>query len=204
MTDRPSADEAGFRQWVALREKPIRRRAFLLSGSWHAADDLVQEVMIAVYAVWPRLTRVQNIDAYANRILVNKYVDDQRRPWRRERPVETLPDAIDRGADRDFEIVEGLDSPLIRAMRGLPATQRVVLVLRFAEDLTVDEIAHVLELPSGTVKSRLSRACEAIRVILGADELGEGSHAVHPEPVAPRRPTSPFTSITRPVPEAQS
>ena len=114
MVDRPSADESGFRQWVAVRSTPLRRTAYLLSGSWHSADDLVQDTLIAVYPGWPRITRARNIDAYVNRILVNKYVDDRRRPWRRERPVTDVPDAADVGAATAFNAIDGHDSPLGR------------------------------------------------------------------------------------------
>jgi RNA polymerase sigma-70 factor (sigma-E family) len=163
MVDGPSADEAGFRQWVAVRSTPLRRKAYLLSGSWHTADDLVQDTLVAVYAAWPRVARVRDIDAYVNRILVNKYVDDRRRPWRRERPVHDVPESTDEGAATAFDRVEEHDSPLGRALATLPAGQRAVLVLRYTEDLQVDEIARLLDLPSGTVKSRLSRGTDAIR-----------------------------------------
>jgi RNA polymerase sigma-70 factor (sigma-E family) len=159
----PTADEAGFRRWVAVRSTPLRRKAYLLCGNWHTADDLLQETLIAVYASWPRVASSRNIDAYVNRILVNKYVDDRRRPWRRERPVDELPDTADERASSAFVEVEGRDSPLARALAALPVTQRSVLVLRHTDDLSVEEIAHQLDLPAGTVKSRLSRGSEAIR-----------------------------------------
>ena len=163
MDDGPTPDDAGFRQWVAVRSTVLRRKAFLLSGSWHSADDLVQDTLIAVYAAWPRIAKARNIDAYVNRILVNKYVDDRRRPWRRERPVTDVPDSTEAGAATAFDAIEGHDSPLGRALATLPVSQRSVLVLRYTDDLTVEEIAHLLNLPSGTVKSRLSRGTEAIR-----------------------------------------
>ena len=163
MDDGPTPDDAGFRQWVAVRSTVLRRKAFLLSGSWHTADDLVQDTLIAVYAGWPRIAKARNIDAYVNRILVNKYVDDRRRPWRRERPVTDVPDSTDTGAATAFDAIEGHDSPLGRALATLPVSQRAVLVLRYTDDLTVDEIAQLLDLPSGTVKSRLSRGTEAVR-----------------------------------------
>jgi RNA polymerase sigma-70 factor (sigma-E family) len=163
MDEGPTPDEAGFRHWVAVRSTPLRRKAYLLSGSWHTADDLVQDTLIAVYAGWPRIAKARNIDAYVNRILVNKYVDDRRRPWRRERPVTDVPDTTDTGAATAFDTIEGHDSPLGRALATLPVSQRAVLMLRYTDDLTVEEIASLLDLPSGTVKSRLSRGTEAIR-----------------------------------------
>lgn len=163
MTDGPTPDEAGFRQWVAFRSTALRRRAYLLSGSWHSADDLVQDTLIAVYASWPRVAKTRSIDAYVNRILINKYVDERRRPWRRERTVDEVPDSADTGADTAFDVIEDHDSPLARALATLTVSQRTVLVLRYTDDLSVEEIARVLDLPSGTVKSRLSRGTEALR-----------------------------------------
>ena len=163
MTDGPTPDEAGFRQWVAFRSAALRRKAYLLSGNWHSADDLVQDTLIAVYASWPRVARTRNIDAYVNRILVNKYIDERRRPWRRERPVTEVPDTTDAGAATAFDLAEDRDSPLARALAALPISQRSVLVLRYTDDLSVEEIASLLDLPSGTVKSRLSRGTEALR-----------------------------------------
>lgn len=163
MLDEPTADEAGFRRWVAVRSIRLRRKAYLLSGSWHTADDLVQDTLIAVYAGWPRIAKTHNIDAYVNRILVNKYIDDRRRPWRRERPVTEVPDSTDGAAITAFESIERQDSLLSDALAALPASQRSVIVLRYTDDLTVQEIASLLDLPKGTVKSRLSRGTEAIR-----------------------------------------
>ena len=83
----PRPDDDGFRDWATVRMNQLRRRAFLLSGSWYAADDLVQEALIAMYLSWTRIARSGNVDAYANRVLAGKFVDSTRRPWRREQPV---------------------------------------------------------------------------------------------------------------------
>ena len=162
----PSADEAGFREWMAVRSPALRRKAFLMSGDWHAADDLVQDTLISVYASWARIARGRNVDAYVNRVLVHKFIDDRRRPWRRERVVDAVPESVDEGAMRAFADVDGRDALLGAALAALPAGQRAVVVLRYTDDLSVGEIAHLMDLPSGTVKSRLSRGSEAIRLHL--------------------------------------
>lgn len=162
----PTADEHGFRDWMAARLPALRRKAYLLSGDWHTADDLVQDALIALYARWPRVARGSNIDAYANRVLVHKFIDSRRRPWRREHVTEAVPESADHSAAQAFSDVDGTDGPLRAALTALPAGQRAVVVLRFAEDLSVGEIAALMDLPSGTVKSRLSRASAAIRTHL--------------------------------------
>jgi RNA polymerase sigma-70 factor (sigma-E family) len=148
---------------MASRAVTLRRKAYLLSGDWHSADDLVQETLISVYAGWARIARGRNVDAYANRVLVHKFIDDRRRPWRRERLVAIVPETVDRGAARALADVDGQDHILTAALACLPAEQRAVVVLRFTDDLTIEEIATVMGLPSGTVKSRLSRASEMVR-----------------------------------------
>lgn len=172
----PSPDESGFRQWVALRSRGLRRKAYLLCGDWHAADDLVQDTLIAVYTSWPRVARGHNIDAYVSRVLVHKFIDDKRRPWRRQVVTPDVPERSDPQAAAALDDVERKDGPLAQALSTLPAQQRAVIVLRYTDDLTVDEIARVLDLPSGTVKSRLSRGVDALRAQLEPPGAEAGSH----------------------------
>lgn len=180
----PSPDEAGFRQWASLRAAGLRRKAYLLCGDWHAADDLVQDTLISVYTSWPRVARGSNIDGYASRVLVHKFIDDKRRPWRRQFVTSEVPDHTDQAATAAFEDVEQKDGPLAQALTQLPAQQRAVIVLRFTDDLTVDEIARVLDLPAGTVKSRLSRAIDSLRTQLELDEAPTPT----PDPTMERQP----------------
>lgn len=179
----PSPDEAGFRAWVSYRSPGLRRKAYLLSGDWYTADDLVQDTLIALYTTWPRVARGNNVDAYASRMLVHKFIDEKRRPWRRQHVTEHVPERTDLGAREAFERVERRDGPLASALATLPTQQRAVLVLRYTDDLSVDEIARVLELPAGTVKSRLSRGIEALRAHLEAH--GYTAASVHtPNPIS--------------------
>jgi RNA polymerase sigma-70 factor (sigma-E family) len=152
---------------MAVRAPALRRKAYFLCGDWHAADDLSQEVLVAVYSRWARLAG-GNVDAYANRVLVGKHVDALRRPWRRERSVPEQSDRPDDRAQGAFDEVESGDGPLLRALGTLSPDQRAVVVLRFTDDLAIDEIARQLGVPPGTVKSRLSRALETLRAALGA------------------------------------
>ncbi len=164
----PSPDDAGFREWMLARASVLRRKAFLLCGDWAAADDLVQDVLVTMYPRWSRVARGGHVDAYANRVLFGKHVDARRRPWRRERPMNAVPDLADPTSERALAAVDERDGPLVAALAALPADQRAVVVLRFTDDLTVDGIAEVLGIPAGTVKSRLSRGTESLRSHLGA------------------------------------
>ena len=66
----PAPDDAGFRDWMIVRSSTLRRKAFLLCGDWSSADDLVQDVLVAMYPRWSRIARGGNVDAYANKVLV--------------------------------------------------------------------------------------------------------------------------------------
>ena len=151
---------------MLVRASALRRKAFLLCGDWSAADDLVQDVLVAMYPRWSRIVRGGHVDAYANRVLVGKHVDARRRPWRRERPVDGVPDSVDSTSERAIAAVDERDGPLVAALAALPAGQRAVLVLRFTDDLSIEEIAQVMGIPAGTVKSRLSRGTETLRAHL--------------------------------------
>ena len=175
----PSADEAGFRGWAAARLPALRRRAYLLCGDWHLADDLVQDTLVTVYARWPRLVRQGAPDAYSSRVLVSRFIDERRRPWRRESPQAALPEAPDLRAGRELEAVEPFDRLLADALRAVPADQRAVLVLRYADDLAIEEVAALLELSVGTVKSRASRGAQRLRA-----ELAERGYDVAADTVA--------------------
>src|SRR5947209_891439 len=81
--------EAEFRELYIARAVPLRRTAFLLCGDWHQAEDLVQVSFAKLYAAW---RRVEHPEAYLRQVLVRSWIDETRRPHRRERPTADLPD----------------------------------------------------------------------------------------------------------------
>ncbi len=182
-SDGPVADDAGFREWMLVRASALRRKAFFLCGDWSAADDLVQDVLVAMYPRWSRIVRGGNVDAYANRVLVGKHVDARRRPWRREQPVEAFPESVDSTSERAIAAVDECDGPLIAALAALPAKQRAVLVLRYTDDLSIEEIAQIVGVPPGTVKSRLSRGTETLRIHLAAGDRARRTAPPDPAPM---------------------
>ena len=148
------------------------------------ADDLVQDTLARVYVRWHRVASGPNPDAYATQVLVSRYLNERRRPWRRETAVASPPERVDAGADAAFVAVEDADSAVVRALASLPAGQRVVLVLRFGDDLSVEEVASVLKVSPGTVKSRTSRGSQRLRA-----ELARLGHPLAAAPsVLPERP----------------
>ena len=155
-----TADEGAFRAFATDRRPSLRRTAFLLCGDWHQADDLVQTALVKLYVAWPRIRATEPPDAYTHRILVRCFLDERRRPWRRESPVEVVDDA---GSD-----VRPTDDLLdLRAALGrLPRRQRATLLMRFWLDASVAQTAEALGCSEGTVKSQTARAVNTLRELL--------------------------------------
>ncbi|MDI1459628.1 SigE family RNA polymerase sigma factor [Catellatospora sp. KI3] len=156
-------DADGFREFAAGRLDAWRRTAYLLCGDWHAADDMVSAALTGLYRHWDRVSRMEHPDAYVRTSMLRAMLNERRRPWRRERPVEFLPERVATGPGPD-----GVDQHLdvTALLAELPARRRAVLVLRFFCDLSVEETAAELGCSTGTVKSQTFRALEALRARL--------------------------------------
>ncbi len=154
-----SDDEFG--EYVAARWPRLVRAAVLLGCTPHEAEDVVQTALTRCLVKWSKVSRADDRDAYVHRILVNTFIDSRRRMWRHEVPTEQLPEAaLPDAATATIDAV-GLD----RALAALGKDQRIAIVLRYYLDLTEAQMATVLGVAPGTVKSRVSRALTA----LGAD-----------------------------------
>ncbi|AYY15333.1 SigE family RNA polymerase sigma factor [Actinobacteria bacterium YIM 96077] len=170
-------DEASYREFVVARRRGLLRTAFLLSGDWHLAEDLVQETLAKLYLAWRRVKRRDEADGYARKTLLNVYIDSRRRPWRREHATDlSLHDGStehsstirERGSGDPAELTDpGLRRCLMNALAELPPRQRAALVLRFWEDLSVEQVADLLNCSAGTVKSQTARGLERLRTLLG-------------------------------------
>jgi RNA polymerase sigma-70 factor (sigma-E family) len=145
-----------FSAYVAARAATLMRTGVLLGCSVHDAEDLVQATLTRCYQSWGRVQSAQDADAYVFRAMLNTHATRQRRMWRRERPTpaEQIPDAVadDETGERDLAL------SVLAAIGRLSYDHRVVVTLRYLADLSESQIAHVLSIPPGTVKSRLSRA----------------------------------------------
>ncbi len=161
--------EADFRGWAAANRGGLRSTAFLLSGDWHLAEDLAQETLARLFSVWDRVAGSGDPSAYARRVLLNLYLDQRKKSWRREEPTDVVP-------DRAAPQPDGVDGPrddLIAALRDVPPGQRAVLVLRYWEDLSVEQTAAALNTSSGNVKSQAARGLDALRAALARRGLAD-------------------------------
>ena len=152
--------DADFEAFAVTRSRPLLRSAYLLCGDQAMAEDLVQTALARLYSAWPRLKRRDELDGYARTIVARAFVDETRRPWRRERPVAQLPGVTSPGDDA--EATAGRIA-MLDALRSLPPRQRAVVLLRVWEDLSVEQTAEALSISAGTVKSQLSKALETLR-----------------------------------------
>jgi RNA polymerase sigma-70 factor (sigma-E family) len=151
-------DDVEFDRWLRSATPRLRGAAYLLTGTRDAADDLVQDTLVRVYQRRERID-AEACTAYARRVLATRAVDAGRRPWRREVPVEVVPD---RAVDADAEVAVDV----VGALAALPAGQRAVLVLRFFDDQDVESTAAALGISPGTVKSQTSRGLERLRELM--------------------------------------
>jgi RNA polymerase sigma-70 factor (sigma-E family) len=154
-----SEEEAECRDYVSARLEHLRRVAYLLCHDWHAADDLVSTVLLKLFTSWRKARRADNLDAYVRGMLTNAWLDERRRPWRREWAEGSVP-------ERGVAGPEPSDRRRIgELLLALAPRQRAVVVLRFYCDLSVEQTAQLLGIAEGTVKSQAARGLETLRQV---------------------------------------
>ena len=149
-------DRGSFEEWARSRQQQPVRTAYLVTGDHHRAEDLVQEALVGVAMRWDRL-RDGNPDAWVRTVVYRANVSWWRR-HRREVAVDRVPER-GRGAPPPGESWLLIED----ALEGLTTKQRAVLLLRFLEDLSVEETAAVLGVSTGTVKKQTSVALQRLR-----------------------------------------
>jgi len=160
------ADEAAFREYVRGRETSLLRTAFMLTGNKADAEDLVQAVLAKTYSAWGKINDRAALDNYVRRTMVNTHISWWRRRKLEEYPTDELPDQAVADPAGDSDVAEVVR----RALDRLPERMRAAVMLRYFEDMTEPEIASVLGVSLGTVKSTVSRAVAKLRV---DEELGD-------------------------------
>ena len=153
-----TAEPVDFDAFAAACMPRLRRFALASCRDPHRADDLVQSALERVYAAWPRAGRSTDPYAYARTTLIRVLISEERRPWRRR---EVSTDQLPHPAEPEPDAARRLD--VLALVRRLPARQRLVLLLRFVEDLPVAEVARLMGCSDGTVKSQTSAAAATLR-----------------------------------------
>ena len=161
--------EDEFSEFVVHRWGALVRAAILLGCSPVEAEDVVQSALARCLTSWSRVRRAADRDAYVHRVLVNTFVDTRRPKSSRELPLAEPP------ADRALDPAPEVRIDVERSLGRLPFDQRVVVVLRYYADLSEHQMTAVLEVPPGTVKSRLARALQALAADPGLQQEVEES-----------------------------
>jgi RNA polymerase sigma-70 factor (sigma-E family) len=158
-------DVVEFEDMVVSRGTALVRFALVLCGDAHLAEDLVQTVLARAYRRWERILGAEQPEAYLKKMIVNEHLSWRRRRSNRELPVPESPwggeiasaDGAAGHADRDAAWA---------LLARLPRRQRVVLVLRFYEDLSDEQISEVLGCSASAVRSNAARALAALRAVV--------------------------------------
>jgi RNA polymerase sigma-70 factor (sigma-E family) len=150
-----------FEEYVTARLPALLRQATVLSGDPHVAEDVVQDVLIKAQPRWARIRTLDVPEAYLRRMIVNELLSTRRRvaaALRRERAQWPAP------AEDGAEVVVQRET-ILQVIRTLPARQRIVIALRFYEDMADGDIAALLGCTEGTVRSQASRALAKLREV---------------------------------------
>ncbi len=163
------SDEDQFTDFVRSHSATLFRTAYLMTGDYQRAEDLLQSTFVRLYQRWPRVRDMQRPVGYARKVLVSQSTSWWRRRSSHEAPRLRIdqPDQVDLVRDLDEH------ERVWTAVLSLPPRQRAVMVLRYYEDLTEAEIAEMLDMAPGTVKSHAHAASRRLAQMLA-------------EPVTPR------------------
>lgn len=162
--------DGSFDEYVVARGDALLRFAYLLSGDRHLAEDLVQEVLCRVHQRW-RMVQVEQPDAYIRTAIVRQYLSWRRRRSSRETSLDILPEPV--GREPDTATRQAARDEMWQLLASLPRKQRVVLVLRFYEDLPDDRIAAVVGCRQGTVRVHASRGLARLRGLLPTSNVSQ-------------------------------
>jgi RNA polymerase sigma-70 factor, ECF subfamily len=159
-----------FESFTQSRLERAYRLAGVLLRDRHQAEDAVHDAAVKAWLHWSELRDRDRLDAWFDRIVVNECRSRMRRPTIREIQLE---DPFEVSSVTDFEAVHRRDI-LRAAIGGLNADHRIVVVLRYLDGLSTDEIALRTGAREGTVRSRLHYALKQMRAQLDADERTAG------------------------------
>ena len=159
-------DEAEFTDLVMAVSHGLLRTAYAVCGDRQLAEDAVQSALASAYRSWRRVREANSSEAYLRRMVVNELLSRRRRrSWAMASPRAAAREPSQ--ASHETDVVE--HDRVWSAIAELPPRQRAVVVLRYYEGLSEAEIAEVLGIRPGTVKSRAAAAMSHLRRTLGED-----------------------------------
>ncbi|MFG2818962.1 SigE family RNA polymerase sigma factor [Kitasatospora sp. NPDC048365] len=163
-----------FTAYVRERRAALYATAYHLTGDRYEAEDLLQSALFSTYRAWDRITDKAAVGGYLRRTMTNLHISAWRRRKLNEYPTEELPETA---GDTDAMGGTELRAVLWQALAKLPENQRTMLVLRYYEGRTDPEIADILGISVGTVKSSIWRALRRLREDEQLNRTGDTVHA---------------------------
>ncbi|MEU8621739.1 SigE family RNA polymerase sigma factor [Streptomyces sp. NPDC048623] len=160
VTGERSCSEAEFTAYVQERRASLYATAYHLTGDRFEAEDLLQSALFSTYRAWDRISDKAAVGGYLRRTMTNLHISAWRRRKLNEYPTEELPETV---GETDAMRGTELRAVLWQALARLPELQRTMLVLRYYEGRTDPEIAEILDISVGTVKSSIWRSLRRLR-----------------------------------------
>jgi RNA polymerase sigma-70 factor (sigma-E family) len=162
-----TADRQAFDALVDVRATALLRTAYLLTGDWGTAEDLLQTALVKTWFRWDGLRDKDAAEAYVRQVMARTYATWWRRRWRGEVATGALPERAGPDSYADVDQRHALRT----ALAELSPRQRAIVVLRFYEDLSETQVADLLGCSVGTVKSTASRALVRLRGLVEPSSL---------------------------------
>ncbi|MEV7374633.1 SigE family RNA polymerase sigma factor [Streptomyces sp. NPDC090301] len=160
VTGERNCSEAEFTAYVQERRASLYATAYHLTGDRFEAEDLLQSALFSTYRAWERISDKAAVGGYLRRTMTNLHISAWRRRKLNEYPTEELPETV---GETDAMRGTELRAVLWQALARLPELQRTMLVLRYYEGRTDPEIAEILDISVGTVKSSIWRSLRRLR-----------------------------------------
>jgi RNA polymerase sigma-70 factor (sigma-E family) len=154
--------DAEFTDFVADHGARLLRTACLVTGDTHLGEDLLQTALAKTYGSWGKVRDADHPVAYVRRLMINAHLSWLRRLTNTERPLERFPDA----GTGDHQSAHADTDEMRRALLRLSPRVRTAVVLRYFDDLSEAETAHVMGCSRSTVNNHVTRGLAALRGLL--------------------------------------
>lgn len=168
VTRAQGGSEAAFEELFRRSWRPAYRAAYLVVDDAAAAEDIAQEAILAAIRSLDRFDRGRPFGPWLHRIVVNRAID-----WARARQLRPATGLREVEAQAAEDPGRGFSDEVLAALRALPEEHRAVVALRYVLGYMPGEIAVMLDLPRGTVNSRLRRALDCLRPALEEDRVDD-------------------------------
>ena len=170
-----AGDKEAFGMLVERYRSVLFGTAYLMMRDRGLAEDAVQESLIQIWKHLPSFRLKSSIKTWLVRIVINEVKQQTRKKKLPMIPLEEAKEVVGELDEAESLLIRSEERHRLRlALDKLPSEQKEAVILRYFSDLTVPEIAAVMNQREGTIKSRLSRAVDRLSEILSRDGIGEG------------------------------